>query len=110
MLRLMINGFGRIGRAAFKIALEEGVDVARINDVVDTETLAYLLRYDSVYGVYPHDVEASETELRVGEARIPVSSEKSPSDLPHGDDGVDVVLEGERRRRTSYRPRRARPR
>ncbi len=92
-MRLMINGFGRIGRAAFKIALDQGVDVVRINDIVDAETLAYLLRYDSVYGVYRHEVQASGDTLRVGEKTVPISNETSPADLPHKDDGVDVVLE-----------------
>lgn len=92
-MRLMINGFGRIGRAALKIALEEDIEVVRINDVVDAKTLAYLLRYDSVYGVYPHAVEVRDSELHVGDKTIAVSNVKSPSELPHKDDGVDVVLE-----------------
>ncbi|MFW6154973.1 MAG: type I glyceraldehyde-3-phosphate dehydrogenase [Planctomycetota bacterium] len=92
-MRIMINGFGRIGRAALKIALDQGVAVVRINDIVDATTLAYLLKYDTVYGVYPHDVQAGDGELRVGGTSIPISNLKDPALLPHKDDKVDVVLE-----------------
>jgi glyceraldehyde 3-phosphate dehydrogenase len=92
-MKLMINGFGRIGRQAFKIALERGVEVVRINDIVDPKTLAYMLKYDSTYGRWSHEVEAGEGELKVDGKSYAVSSEKDPAALPHKDDGVDVVLE-----------------
>lgn len=92
--RIAINGFGRIGRSAFKIAFERSdVEIVAINDLTDVSTLAYLLKYDSNYGTYQHDVRAGEGELIVGEGRIKVLSEREPGKLPWGDLGVDVVIE-----------------
>lgn len=94
MINVAINGFGRIGRAAFKIALEnQDVNVVAINDLGDLENLAYLLAYDSVYGRYGMPVEAGDGVLRVGEKEIQVLSEPEPGNLPWGDLGIDVVIE-----------------
>ncbi|MBI1833713.1 MAG: type I glyceraldehyde-3-phosphate dehydrogenase [Candidatus Andersenbacteria bacterium] len=93
-VKLAINGFGRIGRAAFKIALANPeVEVVAINDLGDLTNLAYLLKFDSAYGRYSHDVRAEEGKLVVGEKIIQVFQEKEPAKLPWKDLGVDVVIE-----------------
>lgn len=92
--RVAINGFGRIGRAAFKIALtKRNIQIVAINDLTDTRTLAYLLRYDSVYGRYDKKVGYDKNNLIVGGKRIPVIAQKDPSLLPWRKLDVDVVLE-----------------
>jgi glyceraldehyde 3-phosphate dehydrogenase len=93
--RLAINGFGRIGRAAFRAAYERGDDVdwVAINDVADVATLAALLRRDSVYNRFPGRVEAEEGALVVEGRRIPVYAESDPADLPWAELDADVVLE-----------------
>jgi len=95
MTRLAINGFGRIGRAAFKIALEHAdeAEVVAINDLGDINNLAYLLKYDSVYGRYNRTVEVSGKDLVVDGKTVKVFAEKDPSKLPWGDLQVDVVIE-----------------
>lgn len=94
-LRIAINGFGRIGRAAFKIAFErdQEVEVAAINDLGNSENLAYLLRYDSVYGRYAHEVQVEADEFVVDGKRVKVLKEKDPAKLPWADMAVDVVIE-----------------
>ena len=92
--RVAINGFGRIGRSAFKIAFERSdVEIVAINDLTDNDTLAYLLKYDSNYGVYQHGVTADESGLTVDGTHIKVLSERDPAALPWGDLRVDVVIE-----------------
>ncbi len=94
MLRIAINGFGRIGRAAFKVAFEKkGIDIVAINDITDAPTLAHLLRYDSIYGRYGHPVGVMGSDLKVGTKTIRVLSEKEPTKLPWKKLNVDVVLE-----------------
>ncbi len=93
-ITLGINGFGRIGRNAFKIAFERSdVEIVAINDLTDTKTLAHLLKYDSNYGTYEHEVSADETGIVVDGKHIKVLSEKEPAALPWGDLGIDVVIE-----------------
>lgn len=93
-IRIAINGFGRIGRAACKIALaHEDAEVVAINDLGDIENLAYLLRYDSVYGRYGTPVSVEGTELVVGKKRIQVLQSKDPETLPWKDMNIDVVIE-----------------
>lgn len=93
-VKLAINGFGRIGRAAFKIALEhQSVDVVAINDLGNIENLAYLLKYDSVYGRYGFDVVVQDGNLMVDGKVVSVSQESDPVKLPWADMGVDVVIE-----------------
>lgn len=93
-MKIAINGFGRIGRSALKIAMEKkGVQIVAINDLTDTRTLAYLLRYDSVYGRYSKKVTYDATNLIINGKKIPVLSEKDPSKLPWKKLGIDVVLE-----------------
>lgn len=93
-IRVAINGFGRIGRAAFKIALEKPeLEVVAINDLTDATTLAHLLQHDTAYGRYRYLVRAEAEGIRVGETVYPVLSEKDPVKLPWKDLAVDVVLE-----------------
>jgi glyceraldehyde 3-phosphate dehydrogenase len=92
--KVAINGFGRIGRNAFKVAYDRSdIEVVAINDLTDTKTLAHLLKYDSSYGVYPHDVTFDDQSVIVDGKAIRVYAEKDPSLLPWGDLSVDVVIE-----------------
>ena len=94
--RIGINGFGRIGRAAFRIIQDEyqgELEVVKINDLTDNETLAHLMKYDTAYGQFGHEVEFDESSISVDGRRIEVSEEKDPSKLAWGDANVDIVLE-----------------
>ena len=92
--KIGINGFGRIGRIAFRIAAQsEKVEVVAINDLLDVDHLAYLLKYDSVHGKYAGSVEVKDGSLIVDGHKIRVTSEKNPADLKWGDAGVDVVMD-----------------
>ena len=94
MINLSINGFGRIGRQAFKIALEnKNVKVIAINDLTSTEVLAHLLEYDTIYGRYEKKVEYDEKNIIIDGKKFPVLAEKDPSLLPWKKMNVDVVLE-----------------
>lgn len=96
-----INGFGRIGRNYLRLALERGQDVAAINDITDTATLAHLLMYDSTYGRLDRVVEHDDTALVIDGRRIPVTAHRDPADLDWGAVGADIVIEstGKFRRR-----------
>jgi glyceraldehyde 3-phosphate dehydrogenase len=92
--RVAINGFGRIGRNAFKIAFERSdVELVAINDLTDTKTLAYLLKHDSNYGNYSKEVGYDDTHIIVDGHKVLVTAEKDPSLLPWGEHKVDVVIE-----------------
>src|ERR1700751_1813090 len=93
--RVAINGFGRVGRCAFRSAIERGADVegAALNDGVDADMLDRLLRHDSVYGPFPGMVEVEGNALVVDGRVVPVLGEKQPERLPWSELGVDVVLE-----------------
>ncbi len=94
MVRIAINGFGRIGRNAFKIAFDRNdAEIVAINDLTDAPTLAHLLKYDSNYGIYSKEVHAEGEDLVVDGKRIRVLSEKEPANLPWGEMNVDVVIE-----------------
>jgi glyceraldehyde 3-phosphate dehydrogenase len=94
MPTVAINGLGRIGRAALKVLLDtDGLDVAAVNDIADADTLAYLLRYDTVYGRYHRQVSADRDALVVDGHRIPAFAEPDPAALPWRELGVDLVLE-----------------
>jgi glyceraldehyde 3-phosphate dehydrogenase len=94
-VRIGINGFGRIGRNALKIAMEHGneCEVVGINDLTDTKTLAHLLKYDTTYGVYKHEVGHDDQNVIVDGQKIRVFAEKDPAMLKWGELGVDVVIE-----------------
>jgi len=93
-LRIGINGFGRIGRSVFRILSERpDIQVAAVNDLYDNEQLAYLLRFDTVMGVFPKEVRADEEALYVGDERILMTAERDPTQLPWGELGVDIVVE-----------------
>ena len=94
-VRVGINGFGRTGRATFRAAHERGaaIEWAGVNDVMDIDMLAHLLRHDSVYGSFPATVEVLDGALRVDGSEIPVFAETDPAALPWGDVGAEVVIE-----------------
>ena len=94
MVKVAINGFGRIGRCALKILLERhDVQVVAINDPGDVKTLAYLLKHDSSYGTYDKKITATEKSIIINTREIPVFSEKEPINLPWKKLDVDVVIE-----------------
>jgi len=95
MIKVAINGFGRIGRPTFRRILENhpNLEVVAINDLTDNETLAHLLKYDSVYGRYGKEVSSDEKSITVDSKRIPVFAEKDPEKLPWKDLEVSIVLE-----------------
>ena len=94
MTKVAINGMGRIGRAAFKIIMEQPeLDLMAVNDLMDLDNLVYLLNYDTVYGVYKHRVTASGDKLVVNGKTIKFLSVKDPAQLPWKDLGVEIVLE-----------------
>ena len=94
MIKIAINGFGRIGRAAFKAAMEKkNIKVAAINDLTDTKTLAHLLTYDTVYGKYDKKVGYTKDSVKVNGQNYRVFSERDPANLPWKKLGIDVVLE-----------------
>jgi glyceraldehyde 3-phosphate dehydrogenase len=93
-LKVAINGFGRIGRNAFKIAFgRPDLEIVAINDLTDTKTLAYLLKHDSNYGLYHQEVSFDETSIIVAGKSIRVTAEKDPAMLPWQEMNVDVVIE-----------------
>ena len=94
MIKVAINGFGRIGRSAFKLAFANSeLEVVAINDLTDTKTLAYLLKHDSNYGTYHKDVKSTEDSLIVDGKTIRVLAEKDPAKLPWDKMKIDVVIE-----------------
>src|ERR1700728_3224498 len=94
-VRVGINGFGRIGRGVFRAAKQGGADIewVAVNDLMDAETIAHLLRYDSIFGRYPGRVEVAGDKLIVDGESILVLAERDPAALRWGDLGVDVVIE-----------------
>lgn len=94
MIKVAINGFGRIGRITFRrLNAMEGVDVVAINDITDVATLVHLLKYDSVHGKFQGDLQTDGSTIIVNGDSIRVFSERDPAQLPWGELGVDVVLE-----------------
>jgi glyceraldehyde 3-phosphate dehydrogenase len=94
MKRIAINGFGRIGRLAFRqLEGRASLEVVAINDLTDVETLAHLLKYDSIHGVFPGDVSVVGGNLVVNGREIRITAERNPSDLPWGELNVDLVVE-----------------
>lgn len=95
-VKVGINGFGRIGRLVFRSALENNVadvDIVAVNDLTDAATLAYLLKYDSNFGILSNDITSEGDNLVIDGKKVKVLSERDPSKLPWGDLGVEVVVE-----------------
>ena len=94
-VRVGINGFGRIGRNFYRAAAASGADIeiVAVNDLTTPQTLAHLLKYDSILGKFPADVAVSGDGITVGDASLKVLAERDPANLPWGDLGVDVVVE-----------------
>jgi glyceraldehyde 3-phosphate dehydrogenase len=94
MARIAINGLGRIGRAALKVVLETPqLELVAVNDIAPIDNIAYLLRYDTVYGRYRQAIETEANRLVIGGKRFPAYHEKDPAHLPWAKLGVDIVLE-----------------
>src|SRR4249920_17617 len=94
-VKVGINGFGRIGRNLFRAAYEAGSDLefVAVNDLIDNELIAHLLKYDSILGRFPGEVEVTGDGIRVDGKELRILNEKDPAAIPWGDLGVDVVLE-----------------
>ena len=94
MKRIAINGFGRIGRLAFRqLVSRPTFEVVAINDLTDVETLAHLLKYDSIHGLFPGEVSVSNGNLVVNGKEIQISAERNPAELPWAANSVDLVVE-----------------
>ena len=94
MTKVVINGFGRIGRLSFRQLLtKDGVEICAINDLTSVDTLAHLLKYDSIHGRFPGEVRVEGGHLVVNGKTIHVTAERDPAALPWGDLGCDVVVE-----------------
>jgi len=93
-VKIGINGFGRIGRLVYRAAYgNNDVDIVAINDLADAKTNAHLLKYDSVHGIFPGDVEVKDGNIVVDGKEIKVLSERDPQAIPWPDLGVDIVIE-----------------
>ncbi|MAX00942.1 MAG: type I glyceraldehyde-3-phosphate dehydrogenase [Sphingomonas sp.] len=96
MTKIAINGFGRIGRLVARAILERpdcGLELVTINDLADAKSNAWLFSRDSVHGKYPGDVKADGNDLVIDGRRIKVTAERDPANLPHAENGVELVLE-----------------
>jgi len=95
-VKVGINGFGRIGRLVFRAAMERGakdIDIVAVNDITDAKTLAYLLKYDSNFGILQNEIEAKGDAIVIDGKEIKVLSERDPSKLPWGELGAEIVVE-----------------
>jgi len=92
-LQIGINGFGRIGRLVLRAARTTDVEVVGINDLTDARTLAHLLKYDSIHGRFPGEVEATENGVKVDGREIPITQEREPAEIPWFDQGAKIALE-----------------
>jgi glyceraldehyde 3-phosphate dehydrogenase len=96
MARVAINGFGRIGRNAFKVALEDHaseVEIVAINDLTEPKVLAHLLKYDTAYGMWDREISSDDNSLIIDGKHYPILAVKDPKELPWKDQNVDVVIE-----------------
>ena len=94
--KIGINGFGRIGRLAFRAVNQRHgaeLEVVAVNDLTDARTNAHLLKYDSNYGIYPGKVESKGTSIIIDDREIKVLAEREPAKIPWSDFGVDIVIE-----------------
>ena len=93
-MKVAINGFGRIGRSVFRILNNKSdIDVVAINDIFDKEALTYLLKYDTVMGRFPEQVNLEGDILRTQSQSVKLIAERVPSELPWSEMGVDIVIE-----------------
>lgn len=93
-IKVAINGFGRIGRGFFRLALQtDNIQIVALNDLTDVKTLAHLLKYDSTHGVLPNEISTKGNSILVDGVEIPIFSQPNPQDLPWKEMDVDVVLE-----------------
>ncbi len=93
MSKIGINGFGRIGRLVFRAALKRGLDVVAINDLVEVDYMAYMLKYDSTHGRFPGTIEVVDGHLVVNGKTIRITAERDPANLKWDEVGVEVVIE-----------------
>src|SRR5665648_1231958 len=93
-VKVGINGFGRIGRGMVRAAKKRGVDIdfVAVNDLTDAATLAHLLKYDSVHGVWPGDISNTEDTITIDGETFKVSCERDPAAIPWGDFGAEIVI------------------
>ena len=93
-VKIGINGFGRIGRSVFRILSDrDDIEVVAVNDLFENDQLAYLLRFDTVMGVFDKEVEVDEESMSIDGDRIEMTAERDPAQIPWGDLGVDIVVE-----------------
>ncbi|MCA9292832.1 MAG: type I glyceraldehyde-3-phosphate dehydrogenase [Phycisphaerales bacterium] len=92
-IRVGINGFGRIGRLVYRAGVDQGIEFVAVNDLVPSDNLAYLLKYDSTHGRFKHSVETQDDGFTVGGKKTKCFSERDPSKLPWADLGIDYVIE-----------------
>ncbi|HNS72873.1 MAG TPA: type I glyceraldehyde-3-phosphate dehydrogenase [bacterium] len=93
-IRMGINGFGRIGRLVFRVAVQrKDIEIVQVNDITDAPTLAHLLKYDSVHGVLKNDIRAEGDYIVFDGKKVKVSAEKDPGNLPWGKENIDIVIE-----------------
>ena len=93
MVNVAINGFGRIGRLVFRIGIKEGINFVAINDITDAKTLAHLLKYDSIHGIFDGTIESGNDFIKVNGKKVKVISEKDTAKLPWKELNVDIVVE-----------------
>ncbi len=94
MAKVAINGLGRIGRATLKLVMETPeLELIAVNDIADVDNIAYLIKYDTVYGQYEHNVTGADAKLTIGDLEVPYFSERNPADLPWSEHGIDIVFE-----------------
>jgi glyceraldehyde 3-phosphate dehydrogenase len=93
-MKVAINGFGRIGRLFFRAAYQSpGMEILVVNDITDAKTLAHLLKYDSIFGIFAEDVSHGDEYIQVGKKKIKVTAIKNPAELPWQELGIDLVVE-----------------
>ncbi|MBO5822096.1 MAG: type I glyceraldehyde-3-phosphate dehydrogenase, partial [Lentisphaeria bacterium] len=96
MIKVGINGFGRIGRMVFRAAVEnfsDDIQIVGINDLLDADYLAYMLKYDSVHGIFKHDIKVEGNTLVVDGNKIRLTAEMDPANLKWDEVGADIVVE-----------------
>jgi glyceraldehyde 3-phosphate dehydrogenase len=93
MTKVGINGFGRIGRLVFRAALKRGLDIVAINDLIEPDYMAYMLKYDTTHGRFDGTIEVKDGQLVVNGKTIRITAERDPANLKWGDVGVDIVIE-----------------